>query len=1161
MRMITKRVGGLLRSSSSSVNRVRRAAIEALEQRAMMSATWQVQSDYFGTRDGVSEPRSLRGLALSADDAHLYGGFIQGTDSAAIREVSSGINSSLIGNDGGSPTNSYGANPSYTTGLQAKVTTFKTAKGLATDDRGNVYATLNSGANATIQNWVIYNSALAAQVSPTIVSTGPSSQLNGIAAAKIGGNYFVYVGWKAGQIERWNVNNAANPVLDTAWGASGKITLKSINANAYLDGLEVDTDGTIYVAGGLQSATSFGDSLIKIPAAAAASGNVTSATTSHVDVKGGANGLGGFGAMDVALFGGRAYVTEYLQTNSTIAVFNTSDLSSAGIITPPDTTLAGPSGKVSAYNSDAGTDSGFSGIDISADGKIFVAEQLYNFVPAAGTYTPPGGVLMTGTRIYFDRVLVSSALDNTGPVTANAAVNPNAVFNGASGTMTVTANVDDSSAGGFFIKSAEFSVDHGAHWTAMSASDGAFDLEMSEDVTGSFTLASAGITAAGNYDVWVRGADTAGNVGAYQSIAFTVMNGAPTANAGGPYDANEGGTVALDGTGSSDPGNSALTYAWDLDGDNIFGETGANASHGDEVGAHPVYQVGDLNGPDTATVKLHVTNIYSLTSPDTSATINLHNTAPTASMSNNGPVLEGSPVNASFVNPTDPSAADLAAGLHYSFALSTADLAGSYTAATDGISKAFTFADNGTYTIFGRVVDQDNDFSDYSTIVTVNNANPTATLGNNGPVNEGTPATVSFSGAFDPSSADTAAGLHYTYATSIAGLATTYSGATDGASKAFTFPDNGSYTVYGRVFDKDGGSTQYSTAVTVNDVAPVAAISAPTPASPAAQAPVSFTVSATDVASDVAIGFKYVINWGDATSTTISPSANNSTVANVSHTFAGPGSYTVSVVATDKDNVSSVAATRTVVVGLPASGATGTDPWAPSLKALFIVGTSNNDAIDITPTPTVGTLKVKVNGITTTYAGITGHVFAWGLAGNDNIHIDDNLPNPVAFFGGAGDDHLEAKAKSTSTNNVLIGGDGKDSLAGGAGQDILIGGLGADQLNAAKHNDLLIAGATSYDDSLQKLLDIQKEWTSTNTYANKTAHLLGQPGTAGSTMFNGTTYIRPGIEVFGDNVKDVLDGGTDNAAGALDLYFAATSGTYKDDLKNLGAGETVISIT
>ena len=63
-----------------------------------------------------------------------------------------------------------------------------------------------------------------------------------------------------------------------------------------------------------------------------------------------------------------------------------------------------------------------------------------------------------------------------------------------------------------------------------------------------------------------------------------------------------------------------------------------------------------------------------------------------------------------------------------------------------------------------RIIDKDGGFSEYTTDVTVNNVAPTATLGNNGPVNEGSSATVSFTSPSDPSSADTTAGFHYAFA-------------------------------------------------------------------------------------------------------------------------------------------------------------------------------------------------------------------------------------------------------------------------------------------------------------------------------------------------------------------------------------------------------------
>jgi PKD domain-containing protein len=51
---------------------------------------------------------------------------------------------------------------------------------------------------------------------------------------------------------------------------------------------------------------------------------------------------------------------------------------------------------------------------------------------------------------------------------------------------------------------------------------------------------------------------------------------APTANPGGPYTAAPGQTIQLDGSGSSDPDpGDAITYAWDLNNDGIFGDSTA----------------------------------------------------------------------------------------------------------------------------------------------------------------------------------------------------------------------------------------------------------------------------------------------------------------------------------------------------------------------------------------------------------------------------------------------------------------------------------------------------------------------------------------------------------------------------------------------------------
>src|SRR5262249_3286128 len=99
-------------------------------------------------------------------------------------------------------------------------------------------------------------------------------------------------------------------------------------------------------------------------------------------------------------------------------------------------------------------------------------------------------------------------------------------------------------------------------------------------------------------------------------------NRPPVANAGGPYTVAEGGSAKLNALGSSDPDQPAntLTYAWDLDGDGLFGEDSVSANRGYEVGPTPTFRPAGLDGPQSWTVRLRVTDSGGLSSY-TTATI------------------------------------------------------------------------------------------------------------------------------------------------------------------------------------------------------------------------------------------------------------------------------------------------------------------------------------------------------------------------------------------------------------------------------------------------------------------------------------------------------------------------------------------------------------
>jgi len=107
--------------------------------------------------------------------------------------------------------------------------------------------------------------------------------------------------------------------------------------------------------------------------------------------------------------------------------------------------------------------------------------------------------------------------------------------------------------------------------------------------------------------------------------------------------------------------------------------------------------------------------------------------------------------------------------------------------------------------------------------LTVNNVAPTATFTNDGPVNAGTfGGTVSFSGQFDPSTTDTTASIHYAYDFDNDGVFEIGDGTYAGSSTnvTATVPANflataGVRTVLGRILDKDGGYTDYTTDITI----------------------------------------------------------------------------------------------------------------------------------------------------------------------------------------------------------------------------------------------------------------------------------------------------------------------------------------------------------
>lgn len=297
---------------------------------------------------------------------------------------------------------------------------------------------------------------------------------------------------------------------------------------------------------------------------------------------------------------------------------------------------------------------------------------------------------------------------------------------------------------------------------------------------------------------------------------------------------------------------------------------------------------------------------------DYSTTVVVRNVAPTATLVNGGAVSEGSSLTVSFANADDVSVVDRNAGLRYSFARTLSELAATYADATSVSTAEFSTTDNGSVVIYGRVFDKDGGFTDYSTTVDVNNVAPTSIMSNGGAVDEGSSLSVSFAGTTDVSSEDALQGFRYSFATSVAELATAYATAGLPASASFFAADDGTFVIYGRVFDKDGGFTDYSTTVTVNNVAPTVSLAV----SPADAVSAGTSVTVTSATNDPAglndsLSFAWVV--------TKDGNAFDTQAGGGGYFLAAPaaGVYVIALTVDDGDGGVTTASRTITVTGAP----------------------------------------------------------------------------------------------------------------------------------------------------------------------------------------------------------------------------------------------------
>jgi hypothetical protein len=403
--------------------------------------------------------------------------------------------------------------------------------------------------------------------------------------------------------------------------------------------------------------------------------------------------------------------------------------------------------------------------------------------------------------------------------------------------------------------------------------------------------------------------EPSGNTSEFSAaVAVVIVNAPPTADAGGPYAVTEGSDLVLDASGSSDPNqdSATLTYDWDLDGDGVFGETGAAAARGNETGIHPTFVATDLNGPMQAEVVLRVTD--ELGSSDTATSmIDVLNDAPDLTVASASvSAEEGQPARNTGIL-RDPAGDTVTLSASVGSVIDNGDGTWSWSfETTDGPDQSQTV------TITAR--DSDGAEDNITFELTVNNAAPDAAANDaNVTVDEGQSATSG--GTFGDRGADTV--------TLSASIGTIVDNGNGTWSWSFATNDGPaqSQTVTITARDSDGEESTATFQLTVNNIAPsVGAISAPVAPVALTQATISASAPFTDPGT--ADTHTATWSWGDGSQSaaTISPTADGGFLATGSHTFAAPGVYTLKLTVTDDDGGSSEAFFRYVVVYDPSAG-------------------------------------------------------------------------------------------------------------------------------------------------------------------------------------------------------------------------------------------------
>lgn len=188
--------------------------------------------------------------------------------------------------------------------------------------------------------------------------------------------------------------------------------------------------------------------------------------------------------------------------------------------------------------------------------------------------------------------------------------------------------------------------------------------------------------------------------------------------------------------------------------------------------------------------------------------------------------------------------------------------------------------------------------------------------------------------------------------------------------------------------------------------------------------PLTLTGSFSDVDADDT----HEVSWdfGDGRSVAFHSTGDPDALA-ATHRFRAPGEYTVQLSIRDSAGEVTTVSTNVSIA-------------AAELQSGDLVVGGTRFADQITVSNAVGGLDVNINGASVGVFNPTGRIIVRGGGGDDVITVASDVTTGADLYGGNGDDSLTGGAG----DDVVRGGNGNDSLLGGAGNDTIRGGNGND---------------------------------------------------------------------------------------------------------------------